>query len=35
MNKSTIKTIFYIIIGIALIIGAGMLESGRIEQLGM
>ena len=35
MNNKTLKTILYIIAGIALIIGVGMLESGRIEQLGM
>lgn len=35
MNKSTIKTIAYIILGVAVFIGVGMLESGRIEQLGM
>jgi hypothetical protein len=35
MNKSTIKTIAYIILGVAVFIGASLLESGRIEQLGM
>ena len=35
MNKSTIKTIAYIILALALFIGVGMLESGRVEQLGM
>jgi hypothetical protein len=35
MNKSTIKTIAYIILAVAVFIGVGFLESGRIEQLGM
>lgn len=35
MNKAKIKTILYIIVAIALFIGVGMLENGRIEQLGM
>jgi len=35
MNKSVLKTIFYIIVAVVMIIGVGMLESGRVEQLGM
>ena len=35
MNKSTIKTIIYIAALMAVIIVACMLETDRIEQLGM
>lgn len=35
MNNKTVKTIIYIILGAVLFIGVGLLESGRIEQLGM
>ena len=35
MNKSTIKTIAYIILAVAMFIGVGILESGRVEQLGL
>lgn len=35
MNKKTLKVILYTILGIAVFIGAAMLENGRIEQLGM
>lgn len=35
MNKKTLKAILYTILAIALFIGVGMLETGRIEQLGM
>lgn len=35
MNNKTVKAIIYIIAGLILIIGVGLLETGRIEQLGM
>ena len=35
MNNKTLKTILYIIAGLILIIGVGLLETSRIEQLGM
>ena len=35
MNTKVIKTIAYILLAVAFVIIAGMLETGRIEQLGM
>ena len=35
MNNKVIKTIAYILLAVAFVIVAGILETGRIEQLGM
>lgn len=35
VNKQTLKTILYCLIAVALLAVCGVLESGRIEQLGL
>lgn len=35
MNNKTLKAIIYTILAVAVFIGVSLLETGRIEQLGM